>query len=112
MADYPEGGISQVRDLLDVVRFKEIILAGIATAEKYLDEGEKDILAGNFEHAEEKWIMAWDNMRWVALNVIQRRLRIGKNEGAEVRRAFRNFWRRMAEFGLKRKLAAASVSNS
>jgi len=103
-------GISQLQDLLNVVRFRDIILAGINTAEKWLDEGDAAIKVGQFDQAEELWKKAFDNLRWIALNLIQRRLRIGKNEGAEVRGRFRNFWRRLMIFGLKRKLAAATVT--
>lgn len=111
MSDCTEG-IAQLQDLLNPMRFKDIILAGITTAEKWLDEGEKAIQAGQFDQAEASWEKAWSNLRWIALNVIQRRLRIGKNEGAEIRVRLKRFWTRMMVFGLKRKLAAASVSGS
>lgn len=103
-------GISQLQDLLNVDRFKDYILAGINTAEKWLDLGDKAIAAGQFDEAEVTWVKAWSNFNWIALNIIQRRLRLGKSEGGEVRGRFRKFWMRMMAFGLKKKLAKASVS--
>jgi len=37
---------------------------------------------------------------------------VGKNEGSEVSKRFREFWRRIMIFGLKRKLAPATVTVS
>jgi len=112
MVDVPEGGITQLQDLFNVQRFQDIILAGITTAEKWLDEGDKALMAGQFSQAEEAWKKAFSNLEWVALNVIQRRLMLGKNEGGEVRKRFRIFWQRLMIFGIKKKLIAASVSKS
>ena len=109
MSDCPEG-ITQLQDLLNVARFKEIILAGITTAEAVLDEGEQALQKGHFDQAEEAWKKAFSNLQWVALNVIQRRLKLGKNEGSEIRVRFQNFWKRLMIFGLKKKIAKAVVA--
>lgn len=103
------GGISQLQDLMSNQKFAEIILAGINTSEKVLDLGDQAIAAGKFDEAEELWKKAWENMNWIALNVIQRRLRIGKNEPAEVRGRLRKFWMRIMVFGMKKKIAKAAA---
>ena len=104
------GGITQLQDLLSTERFRDIILAGINTSEKILDMGDQAIEAGKFDKAEELWSKAWSNMNWIALNIIQRRLRMGKTEGGEVRGRFRKFWMRMMIFGIKKKAAKAAAT--
>jgi|SRR3990172_2024323 len=106
------SGITQLQDLIDAPKFRDIIIAGINTAEGWLSEADRLLAAGRYDDAEEMWKKAFDNLRWVALNVIQRRLRVGKNEGSEVSKRFREFWRRIMIFGLKRKLAPATVTVS
>lgn len=101
--------ITQHVDLFDPQRFRAIIVGGIDTAEQWLSDGEKALLAGQFDIAEELWSKAWSNMQWIALNVIQRRLRIGKNESAEIRTRLRELWKRMMLFGFKKKIAAKTV---
>jgi hypothetical protein len=103
-------GISQLQDLLNVDRFREIIVAGIDTSEKWLELGDKAIAAGQFDEAEAAWVKAWSNFNWIALNIIQRRLRLGKSEGGEVRGRFRKFWLRMMAFGIKKKVAKAKAA--
>jgi hypothetical protein len=103
-------GISQLQDLLDADKFKEVILAGITTAEKWLELGEKAVEARQFSEAEDLWIKAWNNMSWIGLNIIQRRLRLGKSEGGEIRGRFRKFWMRLAVFGIKKKVAKAKAA--
>jgi hypothetical protein len=105
MSNLPENGISQLQDLLNADRFRDIVVAGINTAEAFLEEGEQAVERGQFDAAEAAWVKAWQNMSWIALNIIQRRLRMGKSEGAEVRKRFRAFWLRMAVFGIKKKIA-------
>lgn len=97
--------IDQLQDLINNQRFSEIIVAGIETTEKYLEAGEEAIAAGEFGAAEDLWVKAWSNLQWIALNVIQRRLRVGKNEGPEVRKRFKKLWLWMMTFGVKKKLA-------
>lgn len=103
-------GISQLQDLLDADKFKEIVLAGITTAEKWLELGEKAVEERQFDEAEAMWVKAWSNMNWIALNIIQRRLRLGKSEGGEIRGRFRRFWLRMASFGIRKKVAKAKAA--
>jgi hypothetical protein len=103
-------GISQLQDLLSADRFRDILTAGIDSAEKWLDLGDKAIAAGQFDEAEATWVKAWSNFNWIALNIIQRRLRMGKNEGGEVRTRFRKFWLRMMAFGIKKKVAKAKAA--
>ena len=103
------SGITQLQDLIDAPKFRDIIIAGINTAEGWLGEADKFLAAGKYDEAEEMWKKAFDNLKWIALNVVQRRLRVGKNEGGEIRGRLRDFWRRLMIFGLKRKLAPASV---
>jgi hypothetical protein len=103
-------GISQLRDLMSSDRFAEIILAGINTAERVLDLGDQALAAGDFAVAEEMWTKAWSNFQWIALNIIQRRLRVGKSEGGKVGPRLRKFWMRMMTFGAKKKVARAKVA--
>ncbi len=103
------SGITQLADMINPHKFRDIIIAGIDEAERHLDDGDRLLATGQFDMAEESWKKAWSNLNWIALNVIQRRLRVGKNEGAEVRKRLREFWRRTMIFGLKRRLAAASA---
>lgn len=104
------GGITQLQDLMSNQRFAEVILAGIGASEKILDMGDQAVAAGKFDEAEELWKRAWENMNWIALNVIQRRLRIGKNEPSEVRARLKKFWIRIMVFGMKKKIAKAKTA--
>lgn len=104
------GAITQLQDLMSNQRFAEIILTGISTSEKILDLGDQAIASGKFDEAEELWKKAWENMNWIALNVIQRRLRVGKNEPSEVRARLKKFWLRVMVFGMKKKIAKAAAT--
>jgi hypothetical protein len=73
-----------------------------------LDEADRSLEKGKTAEADEYYTKAWDNLRFIALNIVRRRIHLSKKEGGKVKRGLRELLRRVFLFGIKRDVIQVS----